>query len=308
MVNRNEVKAVADRLQADGQRVSVRAVRDGLRRGGSFGDVGPLVAAWKLANNWRARPVSGDMPVELQDLMESFGAGLWARAKEIAKAELANERDEVEARRQVDLEIRADIGIAADALERRVREMEARLKASEKAYRETVLELRAELRAARAASDGGEDHGTAQAGDGSVVAHAVPPDIEEGEVSKASLPDNGRGPDASPTEVTAPETARRFWDGVMREVAGILSGIAGGRASVSALHGRLDAATLERAKAFQALDAPLLASKMAVRAGRGKYFLRHDDGSFELRDDYVRMRIAPRRPAARQAGGGQVLA
>ncbi|WP_419953464.1 DNA-binding protein [Methylobacterium sp.] len=62
MVNRNEVVAIADRLHAAGKRVSVRAVREGLRRGGSFGDVGPMVADWKLANNWRTRPVQEDLP------------------------------------------------------------------------------------------------------------------------------------------------------------------------------------------------------------------------------------------------------
>jgi hypothetical protein len=301
MVNRNEVVAIADRLHAAGERVSVRAVREGLRRGGSFGDVGPMVADWKLANNWRARPVPEDLPVEFQDLMDRYGASLWAKAKEIAKAELGNERGAVEARLQADLEVRADIGIAADALERRVRELEARLRASEAAHRETVLRLRHELRAARSASDGGGSPGSLQAGDGLVgdvssgsSQVSSPVSAGEDEASKTSLPKKGAG--ASVANADTAETPRRFWDGVMHAVAGILSGMEGGRASASVLHGRLDAATLERAAAFQVLDAGLLATKMAVRADREKYFFRFDDGSFGLRDDYGR-NAAPRRTA-----------
>lgn len=308
MVNRNEVVAVADRLHAAGERVSVRAVREGLRRGGSFGDVGPLVAAWKLANDWRARPVPEDLPVEFQDLMDRYGAGLWAKAKEIAKAELGNERGAVEARLQADLEVRADIGIAADALERRVRELEARLRASEAAHRETVLRLRQELGAARSASDGGGGPGSVQAGSGLVEdvsngASKVSSSVlaREDEASETSPPD--KRSDASIATADPPETARRFWDGVMHAVAGILSAMEGGRASASVLHGRLDAATLERAAAFQVLDPGLLATKMAVRADHEKYFLRFDDGSFGLRDDY--RRNAARRRAARPAGRAQ---
>lgn len=65
MVRRSEVFEAAERLRRAGAKVTIREVRKGLDRGGSFADVGPPLAERKKQTNWRSRPPPAGVPAEI---------------------------------------------------------------------------------------------------------------------------------------------------------------------------------------------------------------------------------------------------
>jgi hypothetical protein len=246
MYKRKEVFEIAARLQEAGAAVTVRAVRDRVRGPkGSFSTVGPLVAEWKKAANWRSRPPSPEIPASVQEALNSFAASLWAAARAEAEAALANARAEVGAERAGLVEVRADIGVAADALERRVQDLGREIEALRAVHREEVEALK---------------RGPGQAG-------------RKGEYAISDATGRKRGEAAS--------GARKFWDEVMVEVATILRR-QGVPLDAETILLRLSGGTREEAAKYDRLTPGVLAEKMGSRADRGRFFRRTGPGEFEL--------------------------
>lgn len=134
MVDKSEVYSVADRMAARGEKPTARAVRARLRRGGSFSDIGPLLAQWKSERNWRPRVPLPAMPKALQDCFAEFASSIWKAAQDEAAA-LASDREvRLEELRRDILADAASAGAERDATE-----------ALAGVLRATIADLRAEI-------------------------------------------------------------------------------------------------------------------------------------------------------------------
>ena len=121
---REEVFLVADTLREERIRVSVRNVRERLRRGGSFSDVGPLVAEWKAARSYQPRIEAAVLTERLQGLLLAFGREVWEEAMREAGTRLRAEHERLDAERRAFLSVADEALARADVLEQRVRELE----------------------------------------------------------------------------------------------------------------------------------------------------------------------------------------
>ncbi|MCJ2077662.1 DNA-binding protein [Methylobacterium sp. E-016] len=123
MVDRVEVFRVADELRArrdKAVRVSVRRVRGELEKGGSYSDVGPVLADWKSVRNYQPVIELMELPRGLQSRLGAFGKALWdeVRAQEsrLGDAERAN----FEIERSAYREMLDEASLTVDVLEARI--------------------------------------------------------------------------------------------------------------------------------------------------------------------------------------------
>jgi hypothetical protein len=119
--------AVADRLHADGKRVSLRNLIPLLVRGGSNREVGPVLRDWKARRNYAPALKVKSLPAPLQAALAKVAGEFWAAAQVEAGAALVRDRANMAET------LRANDAVLAEALER-LDEAEAR-----------IAEMRAEL-------------------------------------------------------------------------------------------------------------------------------------------------------------------
>ena len=105
MPDRWEVVRAADRLHADGVRVSVRNVIPELRNGGSHRAVGALLREWKAQRNYRPKLEPKGLPERVQASLANAVSEMWLAARAEAAAELVVERERLEVDRRAALEI-----------------------------------------------------------------------------------------------------------------------------------------------------------------------------------------------------------
>lgn len=120
MVEHNEVFRAADRLRVAGKRVSVRNVRKQLPRGGSYSDVGPAVARWKVEQKYQPRIEMASLPEALQGKLLDFGMSVWSEAMREATSTFADQRDKLELERLAHEGITEEALASADGLEEQV--------------------------------------------------------------------------------------------------------------------------------------------------------------------------------------------
>lgn len=124
MVDRVEVFRVADQLRAlrgdQAVRVSVRRVRDKLRRKGSFSDVGPELAVWKAARNYQPVIELMELPDALQKRLGDFGKALLDEVQANESRVRDGERANFEVERAAFREMLDEAGMTVDVLEARV--------------------------------------------------------------------------------------------------------------------------------------------------------------------------------------------
>ncbi len=135
---KKELVAAADRLHAEGRRVSLRNLIPLLKRGGSNREIGPLLREWKAQRNYAPALNVKELPVPLQGALAKVAGELWAAAQAEAAARLTRERENMAAT------LRAGEEVLTDALDR--------LDAAEA----EIAGLRASLERAEARLDGSE--------------------------------------------------------------------------------------------------------------------------------------------------------
>ena len=123
MVDLQKVSEAAERLVADGRPVSVRAVRASLKAGGSFRDIGRLVAHWKAERKYTRRVLVDDVPVAVQNRFGDALADLWNEARMMAMREHDDDRESWKEKIRANDEIRDEALMETDRLTDEVRSL-----------------------------------------------------------------------------------------------------------------------------------------------------------------------------------------
>lgn len=130
MATRTQVFLAADELRGRRERVSLRSVIPILRkrwRGGSYREVGPLLAAWKVERAYQPRIELAQLPEILAGRLAEVGKELWDAAQALATSSLNEERRKLEAERRVADELMDEALDLADATDARNRELAAEM-------------------------------------------------------------------------------------------------------------------------------------------------------------------------------------
>lgn len=247
MPTRSEVWAIADRLRAKPERVSIRSVRDALPRGGSYRVIGEHLAAWKEERHYQPRLELAQLPEALQEELASFGKRVWEASMREATRQFEADRDRLEGLRLHDQKLRDEALAGADAAEGRIAPAEAkaeRLAAELAAAREEARGLRRKMSATRPA-----------------------------------------GADAEERRRAERARSRAFWEKVMGEAQAALARIhaAGGGLTRDQILKKLSRDLREEATATgEDLGVVNLSKRLDERVLRGKFFTKQD-GVYRLR-------------------------
>lgn len=247
MPTRSEVWAIADRLRAKPERVSIRSVRDALPRGGSYRVIGEHLAAWKAERHYQPRLELAQLPEALQEELASFGKRVWEASMREATRQFEADRDRLEGLRLHDQKLRDEALAGADAAEGRIAAAEAkaeRLAAELAAAREEARGLRRKMSAVRPT-----------------------------------------GADAEERRRAERARSRAFWEKVMGEAQAALARIhaAGGGLTRDQILKKLSRDLREEATATgEDLGVANLSKRLDERVLRGKFFTKKD-GVYRLR-------------------------
>lgn len=242
-----EIEGAAARLRRENRRVSVRNVRGLLPRGGSYSDIGPPLARWKAKANYRPKGLPMAVPTALAPGIEAFAADLWAKA-----------RDEAE-----------------KVVERRMRERELR----EREFEQEAAAAWAEVDRLM------EEVGTLRAR----LLDASGQDAEAPAARAPSRP-GPRRPAGPTLPMPRPKwrrlieedlPARKFWDGVLREVPAVIAASGKGRLTAAQILDALPDELRLKADAFQVLNPTRMRKKLRDRVLAGKYVREVGDDLFE---------------------------
>ena len=124
MVDRVELFEIADAIVAEGQIPSTRAVRQRLRRKGSYSDIGPILSEWHAERNFRPRPTADDLPGRLAGSLTSLAAEIWWDGHREGLIAAQNELGRVVAEREAARIALAEANAMVDNLERHVSRLE----------------------------------------------------------------------------------------------------------------------------------------------------------------------------------------
>ncbi|AWN34391.1 DNA-binding protein [Methylobacterium radiodurans] len=141
MVDRTEIFQVADQLRSlkgeQAVRVSVRRVRDKLKRRGSYSDVGPVVNDWKTTRNYQPVIELMQLPDALQKRLGDFGKALLDEVQASESRVRDSERANFEIERASFRELLDEANMTVDVLESRVAALTAEV---ERLRREGAVE------------------------------------------------------------------------------------------------------------------------------------------------------------------------
>lgn len=130
-ISKESIFAAADAMLADGQRVTLEAVRQ--ITGGSYTTISPALNEWKAKQAAAAMPLREAAPQSVVNRLNDLGTEIWAIALELANSRLATERDALDKARQ-ELEANRDEATAlADKLSAQLEAMQGRLTVAEEA-------------------------------------------------------------------------------------------------------------------------------------------------------------------------------
>jgi hypothetical protein len=102
MVTKRQVELAADEVRCSNKRVSLRSIVPVLRkkwRGGSFREVGPLLAEWKVERNYQPRIELANLPEILSGKLATVGKEIWETALAEATERLNEERRKLDVER-----------------------------------------------------------------------------------------------------------------------------------------------------------------------------------------------------------------
>ncbi|MGU3340773.1 DNA-binding protein [Methylobacterium mesophilicum] len=119
--------AVADRLHADGMRVSLRNLIPLLAAGGSNREVGPVLREWKAKRGYAPALKVKALPFPLQAALAKVAGEFWAAAQSEAAAALTRDRANMAATLRAHDDVLADALDRLDEAEGRIAEMRGEL-------------------------------------------------------------------------------------------------------------------------------------------------------------------------------------
>ena len=105
-ISQAEVSAAADKIMANGLKVTIKALYDALKadtgRGGSYSDLGPLFESWKLSKGGgaTAEPIRIDVPTSIRERSDMAMVEMWSVAMDMANDKLRAEREAMDAERK----------------------------------------------------------------------------------------------------------------------------------------------------------------------------------------------------------------
>lgn len=166
-ITQEQIWMAADELAAAGERPTLAAVR---RRvgGGSFTTISEAMSAWHARQAaGELPPVREPLPERLAELIEDLGAQLWTAARELAGAQIAVEREALEAARQELETERADVASFAEQLS-------AELEAAHQRGAQLTTDLEASVRRIRAVeAERDRQHAWAERAEGAAAERAA---------------------------------------------------------------------------------------------------------------------------------------
>lgn len=112
---------IADELDAAGHNPTLASVRKALG-GGSYTTISEAMTEWRAKKAAKETPVREAVPQSINELLEQFGAELWAQALQLSIGRLTAEREALEKDRQA---IEAQRQEAADLADQLSSELEA---------------------------------------------------------------------------------------------------------------------------------------------------------------------------------------
>ncbi|MDS4055357.1 DNA-binding protein [Accumulibacter sp.] len=120
-ITKDQIFAVADELDANGQNATLAAVRKVLG-GGSFTTISEAMTEWRERKAAKETPLREPAPPSIADRLNEFGAELWSMALDLANRRLAAEREALDAAR---VQLEAEKQEAAELADQVTGELEA---------------------------------------------------------------------------------------------------------------------------------------------------------------------------------------
>ncbi len=114
---KKHVFAMADRLLATTERVSLRRLIPLLKGGGSNREIGPVLREWKVLREYQPALKPRTLPVPVQAALAGAAGELWAAAQAEAAAALTRDRENLAATLKVNDELLAEAMERLDAAE-----------------------------------------------------------------------------------------------------------------------------------------------------------------------------------------------
>lgn len=134
-LTRDDIWAVADRLDAEGKAPTLAAVRKALGSG-SFTTISEAMREWHQHRKEKASKMqeAGPMPPDMDDVVRRFAQEVWTKASELARAEAAKIKEAfVEAQREWERE-RRELEAVAEDLQDALNEGQLAAEESKKAF------------------------------------------------------------------------------------------------------------------------------------------------------------------------------
>ncbi|CUB08040.1 DNA-binding protein [Tepidiphilus thermophilus] len=141
-LTRDDIWAVADRLDAEGKAPTLAAVRKALGSG-SFTTISEAMREWHQRRKEKADKAqeAGPVPPDLDETVRRFAQEVWAKATEIAKAEVLRLTSEyTEAKKEWDRE-RQELEAVAEDLLAALDELQAKSKEDQEAFADMARRL-----------------------------------------------------------------------------------------------------------------------------------------------------------------------
>lgn len=138
-LTREDIWAVADRLDAEGKAPTLAAVRRALGSG-SFTTISEAMREWHQRRKEKTDKAqeAGPVPPDLDETVRRFAQGVWAKATEIAKAEVLKLKDEYsQAQKEWDRE-RQELEAVAEDLSTALEECQAKADEAGAAFADLV--------------------------------------------------------------------------------------------------------------------------------------------------------------------------
>jgi chromosome segregation ATPase len=139
-LTKDQIWAVADRLEAEGKAPTLAAVRKALGSG-SFTTISEAMREWHQRRKEKADKVqeAGPMPPDLDDAVRRFAHEVWAKASEVSKAELVKAMAAFdEARKEWERE-RLELEAIADDLSSALEDAQARMDEALAAHKDLAM-------------------------------------------------------------------------------------------------------------------------------------------------------------------------
>ncbi|MEO1767948.1 DNA-binding protein [Thiobacter aerophilum] len=149
-LTRDDIWAVADRLAAEGKAPTLAAVRKALGSG-SFTTISEAMREWHQRRKEKTDKAqeAGPVPPDLDEAVRRFAQDVWAKATEMAKAEVVKLAHEYAEARQEWGRERQELEAVAEDLSAALEECEAKAAGLVRRHADTevlVLELREQVR------------------------------------------------------------------------------------------------------------------------------------------------------------------